>query len=139
MRAGSGEGLTRREFDLLWARANGLTTQEAGERLGVTLGTARSYLASIAKKLGTRDAAHAVATAHRLGLFPPHVRGALAPARSRNRDAGDRVEAVREPQPDCARCAELEERNASLRRQLADARARAEIAAGELRKWIGAG
>ncbi len=62
--------LTRRELDVLTQVATGASNAEAGERLGLTEATTKSYLQAAARKLGAHNRVQAVANARRHGLLP---------------------------------------------------------------------
>jgi DNA-binding NarL/FixJ family response regulator len=56
-----GTHLTTRERQILELLADGLTSREIGERLGIALATVRSHAASVLSKLGAATRAEAVA------------------------------------------------------------------------------
>ncbi len=60
--------LTRRERQMLGLIAQGVTTREAAERLGVSLPTARKHRENLMRKLDLHSAAELGAYAARLGL-----------------------------------------------------------------------
>jgi DNA-binding NarL/FixJ family response regulator len=61
--------LTNRELQILRMAAEGLTNRQIGERLFVSIGTVKSHLDNIYRKLEASDRAHAVAVALRRGLL----------------------------------------------------------------------
>lgn len=61
--------ISKREMECLRLTANGLTSEEIAERLGLSVHTANQYLASTAQKLDATNRIHAVAKAIRLGLI----------------------------------------------------------------------
>jgi DNA-binding NarL/FixJ family response regulator len=61
--------LTGREVEILRLAADGLTNREIGSRLFVSLGTVKSHLDNIYRKLEASDRAHAVAIALRRGML----------------------------------------------------------------------
>lgn len=63
-------GLTAWQARVLQTVANGLSKEEAGERLGISPSTIKSHLGRIYARLGARNAAHAVSIAYQLGVFP---------------------------------------------------------------------
>lgn len=62
-------GLTTNEVRVLYWLANGLTRNQLAAEYGVGIGTIRSHLANVNKKLGTHNVLHAIAVAYRLGLI----------------------------------------------------------------------
>ena len=65
----AGAGLSARELDVLQLMAAGHTTPQMAGKLGVAESTVKSHVLGAFAKLGTRDRAHAVATALRRGLI----------------------------------------------------------------------
>ncbi|MCT1448340.1 helix-turn-helix transcriptional regulator [Brevibacterium casei] len=63
-------GLTDRETDVLALAATGLTNQEIGDRLGLTLLTVKAYMKAIMAKLNARTRFAAVVEAQKAGLLP---------------------------------------------------------------------
>jgi DNA-binding NarL/FixJ family response regulator len=63
------EALTPRESDVLAAIGEGLSIQEAGDRLGITYHTTNGYIKSIYRKLGIKSRAQAATEAQRRGLL----------------------------------------------------------------------
>jgi len=61
--------LTSREREILQMAADGLTNREIGSRLYVSVGTVKTHLDNIYRKLEVSDRAHAVAIALRRGLL----------------------------------------------------------------------
>jgi ATP/maltotriose-dependent transcriptional regulator MalT len=61
--------LTRREIEILWLRADGLSNQEIGRQLYISTGTVKAHSAAIYRKLDTANRAEAIARARTLGLF----------------------------------------------------------------------
>ncbi|MCP3805580.1 response regulator transcription factor [Allokutzneria sp. A3M-2-11 16] len=61
--------LSGREIELLRLLAEGLTNAEIAGRLGVTPGSAKTYVSQLLGKLGARDRVAAVVLAHRGGLM----------------------------------------------------------------------
>ncbi len=61
--------ITRRQRQILQLLADGLTTAEAAERLGLSGETVRTHAKATLPRLGARDRAHAVAIALRAGLI----------------------------------------------------------------------
>lgn len=60
--------LTRRHTEILQLVANGHTTEEVGERLGIAPKTVNNHLSSVYKRLGARNLTRAVLIAARWGL-----------------------------------------------------------------------
>jgi len=61
--------LSKRELECLKLTADGLTSDEIANRLGLSVHTANQYLANTAQKLNAVNRMHAVAKALRAGLF----------------------------------------------------------------------
>jgi DNA-binding NarL/FixJ family response regulator len=61
--------LTPRESDVLAAIGEGLSIQEAGDRLGISYHTTNGYIKSIYRKLGIKSRAQAATEAQRRGLL----------------------------------------------------------------------
>lgn len=68
-RARGGTPLTAREQETLVLLASGASTDEVGEKLGVTRNTVRNHVQRILDKLGARSKLEAVAIARREGLL----------------------------------------------------------------------
>jgi len=66
---GTGTPLTAREQETLVLLANGASTDEMSERLGVTRNTVRNHVQRILDKVGARSKLEAVAIARREGLL----------------------------------------------------------------------
>jgi DNA-binding NarL/FixJ family response regulator len=66
---GRGAELTARERETLDLLAEGATTEEIGERLGVSRNTTRNHVQRVLEKLGARSKLEAVAVARREGLI----------------------------------------------------------------------
>ncbi|SEF23114.1 DNA-binding response regulator, NarL/FixJ family, contains REC and HTH domains [Amycolatopsis pretoriensis] len=64
-----GAELTARERETLDLLAEGATTEEIGERLGVSRNTTRNHVQRVLEKLGARSKLEAVAVARREGLI----------------------------------------------------------------------
>lgn len=64
-----GAQLTARERETLDLLAEGATTEEIGERLGVSRNTTRNHVQRVLEKLGARSKLEAVAVARREGLI----------------------------------------------------------------------
>lgn len=67
--ASSGSGLTRRQREVLQLYADGLSTDEAAQRLGLSAETIRTHAKASLSRMGARDRAHAVALAMRGSLI----------------------------------------------------------------------
>ena len=68
--AGLIEPLTPRETEVLQLIADGLTNQEIGRRLSISLGTVKRHTANINGKLAVRSRTQAAAKARALGILP---------------------------------------------------------------------
>lgn len=66
---GAGAALTAREHETLLLLAEGASTGEISERLGVAHNTARNHIQRVLEKLGARSKLEAVAIARRDGLL----------------------------------------------------------------------
>ena len=63
------EPLSDRELEVLGLIADGLTNQEIGSRLYISLSTVKGHTTNIYAKLGVKNRANAVTLAHSLGLL----------------------------------------------------------------------
>ncbi len=63
--------LSPRQSACLHLAAQGLTSQEIGERLGISFRTVDQYIGEACERLGVRSRIHAVARAFALGLLTP--------------------------------------------------------------------
>lgn len=63
------EPLTPREREVVALSADGLTSEEIAERLGMSARTVNQHVDNVARKLGTKNRAHTVAEAIRRGLL----------------------------------------------------------------------
>jgi DNA-binding NarL/FixJ family response regulator len=63
------EALTPRESEVLAAIGEGLSIQEAGDRLGISYHTTNGYIKAIYRKLGIKNRAQAATEAQRRGLL----------------------------------------------------------------------
>lgn len=61
--------LSPRDIEMLQALADGVTTDEMAEQIGITANGVRSAIKLIAGKLGTHSQVHSVAAAMRKGLI----------------------------------------------------------------------
>jgi DNA-binding CsgD family transcriptional regulator len=61
--------ISKRELECLMLTANGLTSEEIAERLGLSVHTATQYLTNTTRKLNAVNRMQAVAKALRMGLF----------------------------------------------------------------------
>jgi DNA-binding NarL/FixJ family response regulator len=66
---GTGSSLTRRQRQVLQLLADGLSTDGAAKRLGLSAETVRTHTKATIRRLDARDRAHAVAIALRSGLI----------------------------------------------------------------------
>jgi DNA-binding NarL/FixJ family response regulator len=66
---GRGSSLTRRQREVLQLLADGLSTDGAAKRLGLSAETVRTHTKATIRRLEARDRAHAVAIALRSGLI----------------------------------------------------------------------
>ena len=69
--AGLVEPLSEREIEVLQLIAEGLTNQEAANRLYLSLHTVKAHARNIYGKLGVKNRTQAVAKARALGILPP--------------------------------------------------------------------
>ncbi|MEX0955152.1 MAG: helix-turn-helix transcriptional regulator [Rhizobiaceae bacterium] len=67
--ANSTPPISKRELECLMLTANGLTSEEIAERLGLSVHTANQYLTNTSRKLNAMNRMQAVAKALRMGLF----------------------------------------------------------------------
>jgi DNA-binding NarL/FixJ family response regulator len=68
-RKANGQGLTRRQREILQLYADGLSTDDAAAKLGLSTETIRSHTKGLLSRLHARDRAHAVAIALRNSLI----------------------------------------------------------------------
>ncbi|WP_127522129.1 helix-turn-helix transcriptional regulator [Mesorhizobium sp. Z1-4] len=61
--------ISKRELECLMLTANGLTSDEIADKLGLSVHTANQYLTNTSRKLNAVNRVHAVAKALRLGMF----------------------------------------------------------------------
>lgn len=64
-----GDRLSAREHEVMCLLSHGLTVRETGQKLFIAPNTVKSHLRRVYRKLGARNAAHAVAIAYRRGLL----------------------------------------------------------------------
>ena len=65
----NGNGLTRRQREILQLYADGCSTEDAAKRLGLSPETVRTHTKAVFTRLGARDRAHAVAIGLRSSLI----------------------------------------------------------------------
>jgi DNA-binding NarL/FixJ family response regulator len=63
------EALTPREYDVLRLVAQGMTSKDIADRLGLATNTVRGYTQSLITKLGARNRIQALTTARKLRLI----------------------------------------------------------------------
>jgi two-component system response regulator DesR len=63
--------LTPREADVLQEAADGVSTAEIAQRLGLSSGTVRNYISRAIAKTGARNRLHAIRIADQKGWLPP--------------------------------------------------------------------
>ena len=80
------EQLTRREREILWALADGLSDKEVAERLGVSIGTVGNHFVKIFRKLGLHSRLQALVFALRYDLVEIRREGHPQTARSTDRN-----------------------------------------------------
>jgi DNA-binding NarL/FixJ family response regulator len=68
-RKANGQGLTRRQREILQLYADGLSTEDVAAKLGLSTETVRSHTKGLLSRLQARDRAHAVAIALRNSLI----------------------------------------------------------------------
>jgi two-component system, NarL family, response regulator len=68
-RKSNGQGLTRRQREILQFYADGLSTEDVAAKLGLSTETVRSHTKGLLARLHARDRAHAVAIALRNSLI----------------------------------------------------------------------
>lgn len=67
--AGAGEPLTPREKEVIALSAQGFTSEEIAERLGMAARTVNQHVDNVARKLGTKNRTHTVAEAIRRNML----------------------------------------------------------------------
>ncbi|WP_252925014.1 helix-turn-helix transcriptional regulator [Aliihoeflea sp. 40Bstr573] len=65
----AGHGLSKRDIECLRLTADGLTSEQIAERLGLSVHTANQYVSAAAEKLDAVNRMHAVAKALRAGII----------------------------------------------------------------------
>lgn len=63
-------GVSRREYDVLELMARGLSNQEIGDKLFVSLNTVKTHTSSLFVKLNAKRRTQAIQNAKELGLIP---------------------------------------------------------------------